>query len=317
MAERERASRNPIRSAGASEGTPQWTVTRREHTATSPPPPLAEQRNDGDSGPFHTRTVTTTERVQILQMPVPISEGETAPALLLALSSPNGNTTQSVSSTVTTLRNEGTPLIGGMTASGVPLYNGIHMNRDTRQTTTVITTTTTTYRVVELTDSDSMTSSGEFERDFEMISPGSPAEDQTLTIDIPLGTVPPSTVHSQQQISEPRYLIVGKTESSTPGSPSKKNINIELDIAPIEGEEKDEQFEVIDYTISPAESMYVEDQVASTSRSGELVEMPLRHMVDVYHPGTSDTVEVDTTIEYDAVFDEEETVIPDRANASG
>ena len=45
---------------------------------------------------------------------------------------------------------EPTPLIGGLTAAGVPLYNGIFVAPDAKQTTTVITTTTTTYHVVEV-----------------------------------------------------------------------------------------------------------------------------------------------------------------------
>ncbi|KAL6733023.1 hypothetical protein Aduo_003716 [Ancylostoma duodenale] len=68
---------------------PTWTVTRRERTELSPL---------RSTSPFQSRTVTTTERVQILQMPITLTDEQVAPARLLALS-PHGNTSQSVSST--------------------------------------------------------------------------------------------------------------------------------------------------------------------------------------------------------------------------
>ncbi|CAJ0559185.1 unnamed protein product, partial [Mesorhabditis spiculigera] len=302
------------------EGEPRWTVTRREHSETIPlSPAIPNDDDDTTAGPFHSRTMTTTERVQILQMPVPISDSETAPALLLALSSPNGNTTQSISSTVTSLPATGTPLIGGLTASGLPLFNGIHVNRDSRHTTTVITTTTTTYRVIEVTDSESMSSSGEFERDFEFLDHHGQllADEGELTVNIPLHSV--RTPERLQNPSPATYMIVGKTES-TPTTPNHQSVHMGFDIAPVEqpvvaaGED---EYEMVEYTISPAGSTCGEDQIASTSRQMEIQDAPIRNYVDVYHVGTSDKVEIDTMVEYEVVYDEEETVIPDKANARG
>ncbi|EPB78750.1 hypothetical protein ANCCEY_02140 [Ancylostoma ceylanicum] len=48
------------------------------------------------------------------------------------------------------MQGEGTPLISGITATGVPLFNGILFCPEARHTTTIITTTTTTYRMIEV-----------------------------------------------------------------------------------------------------------------------------------------------------------------------
>ncbi|VDO21764.1 unnamed protein product, partial [Heligmosomoides polygyrus] len=164
------------------------------------------------TSPFQSRTVTTTERVQILQMPINLTDEQVAPARLLALT-PHGNPSQSVSSTVTTMAAEGVPLISGVTAGGAPLFQGILTCPESRQTTTIITTTTTTYRMVEISDSDSMSD------DFELV------DQSSLTVDIPLVTTARSP--------SPQYMIVGKTESEAPLSPvMRTRMNIELEIPP-------------------------------------------------------------------------------------
>ncbi|EYB92807.1 hypothetical protein Y032_0189g1168, partial [Ancylostoma ceylanicum] len=202
MAERRgRPSKMPPPPDSQSE-RPTWTVTRRERTELSPL---------RSTSPFQSRTVTTTERVQILQMPITLTDEQVAPARLLALS-PHGNTSQSVSSTVTTMQGEGTPLISGITATGVPLFNGILFCPEARHTTTIITTTTTTYRMIEVSDSDSLSD------DFEVV------DDNTLTVDVSL--VPSRT-------ASPQYMIVGKTESEAPTSPvTRSTMNIDLEFAP-------------------------------------------------------------------------------------
>ncbi|VDM65488.1 unnamed protein product, partial [Strongylus vulgaris] len=183
---------------------PTWTVTRRERTELSPL---------RSTSPFQSRTVTTTERVQILQMPITLTDEQIAPARLLAFS-PSGNTSQSVSSTVTTMQGEGTPLISGVTANGTPLFNGILICPEARHTTTIITTTTTTYRMIEVSDSDSLSD------DFEIV------DDNTLTVDVSLAPSPTTS---------PQYMIVGKTESEAPLSPiTRARMHIDLDFSPKE-----------------------------------------------------------------------------------
>ncbi|KAK6726540.1 hypothetical protein RB195_004707 [Necator americanus] len=204
MAERRgRSSKLPPHPDSQSE-RPTWTVTRRERTELSPL---------RSTSPFQSRTVTTTERVQILQMPITLTEEQIAPARFLALS-PHGNTSQSVSSTVTTMQAQGAPLVSGITANGVPLFNGILLCPEERHTTTIITTTTTTYRMIEVSDSDSLSD------DFEVV------DDSALTVDVSL--VPSRT-------TSPQYMIVGKTESEPPLSPvAKSRVNIDLELVPKE-----------------------------------------------------------------------------------
>ncbi|EGT45144.1 hypothetical protein CAEBREN_23722 [Caenorhabditis brenneri] len=164
---------NPPSRTGRELERPRWTVTRREETRHSP---------SRSTSPFQSRSVTTTERVHIVQLPV--SENSQA---------------------------EGVPLIGALTASGVPLFNGILFNRDTKQTTTIITTTTTTYKILEVSDSDSLSD------DYELV------DDNTLTVDVDL----------TERATSPSYVIVSKTESQAPMSPiTKAKLNIDLEIPP-------------------------------------------------------------------------------------
>ncbi|KAK5966581.1 hypothetical protein GCK32_013758, partial [Trichostrongylus colubriformis] len=203
---RGRPPKLPPRSDSQSD-RPTWTVTRRERTELSPL---------RSTSPFQSRTVTTTERVQILQMPISLTEQQIEPARLLALS-PHGNPTQSVSSTVTTMAADGIPLISGVTSCGTPLFQGIMNCPESRHTTTIITTTTTTYRMVEVSDSDSMSD------DFELV------DSSSLTVDVPLVT--------SRTPSPSQYMIIGKTESAAPLSPvlrSTMNIDLELPPKPIE-----------------------------------------------------------------------------------
>ncbi|VDO56793.1 unnamed protein product, partial [Haemonchus placei] len=182
---------------------PTWTVTRRERTELSPL---------RSTSPFQSRTVTTTERVQILQMPINLTEQQIEPARLLALS-PHGNPTQSVSSTVTTLAAEGIPLISGVTSDGASLFQGILYCPESRHTTTIITTTTTTYRMVEVSDSDSLSD------DFELV------DSSTLTVDVPLVT--------SRTSSPSQYMIVAKKETEAPLSPVlRSTMNIDLELFP-------------------------------------------------------------------------------------
>uniref|UniRef100_A0A1I7SDV8 RIMS-binding protein 2 n=1 Tax=Bursaphelenchus xylophilus TaxID=6326 RepID=A0A1I7SDV8_BURXY len=170
---------------------PTWTVTRRERTGTSP-----LRLNDESGAPYyHTRTITTTERVQILQMPLDVSDPDSSRLKLLSMS-PTGEATRSVHSTTTTIKAGGTPIISGLTGQGVPLFNGIYMNLHQRQTTTVITTTTTTYKVME--DGS--------EEEYEMIQD---TEDKQLTIDLPLDVASPG------RPSNVSYVMIGSATDSS------------------------------------------------------------------------------------------------------
>ncbi|CAB02312.3 63 kDa sperm flagellar membrane protein [Caenorhabditis elegans] len=275
---------NPPSRTGRELERPRWTVTRREETRHSP---------SRSTSPFQSRSVTTTERVHIVQLPVS-ENSQVSPAHILALS-PHGNTSQSVSSIVTTNQAEGVPLIGALTASGVPLFNGILFNRDSKQTTTIITTTTTTYKILEVSDSDSLSD------DYELV------DDNTLTVDIDL----------TERATSPSYVIVSKSESHAPMSPvTKAKLNIELEIPPKTYQTERIEHEVLestrDFTSEMTESQYTADDerqpstpgsdefekfdmdypihqayddqtVTTTSKTTNIEEIPLNQHVDLYH----------------------------------
>ncbi|CAI4226124.1 unnamed protein product, partial [Auanema sp. JU1783] len=210
MSDRGRPPKPPSRPESRHD-RPTWTVTRRERTEQSPL---------RSGSPFQSRTVTTTERVQIMQLPLSLTEQQVAPAELLALS-PTANTSQSVSSTITTLQAEGTPVIGAITAQGVPLYLGIVHQADARHTTTIITTTTTTYRVLEVSDSDSMSD------DFDMIEQ---QQKQQITSPIPIGDSLTIDMNIIPRSQSPQYVIVNKSESEAPLSPiTRARMQIDID----------------------------------------------------------------------------------------
>uniref|UniRef100_A0A1I7U906 Chitin-binding type-2 domain-containing protein n=1 Tax=Caenorhabditis tropicalis TaxID=1561998 RepID=A0A1I7U906_9PELO len=272
---------NPPGRTGRELERPRWTVTRREETRHSP---------SRSTSPFQSRSVTTTERVHIVQLPVN-ENSQVTPAHILALS-PHGNTSQSVSSIVTTSQAEGVPLIGALTASGVPLFNGIMFNRDTKQTTTIITTTTTTYKILEVSDSDSLSD------DYEIL------DDNTLTVDVDL----------TERATSPSYVIVSKSETQQPMSPiTKAKLNIELEIPPkstklsgnseqtldryvsditksqYTADDEDqpstpgsEEFENLDMSY-PIHQDYDQNTITTTSRNTNIEEIPLNQHVDLYH----------------------------------
>ncbi|KAI6185046.1 hypothetical protein M3Y97_00662500 [Aphelenchoides bicaudatus] len=213
MADRPGAEKPPrlkSYSGGAGQPTqrPTWKVTRRERTETSP---LRRRSLSGASsssstgGPtYHSRTITTTERVQILQMPLDLSKDEAARIRELAIT-PTGEASRQVHSTTTTIDAGGRPIIGAVTSAGVPLFNGIYMNAKQRQTTTVITTTTTTYRILDDSSAD----------EYEMLMSGDPMA-TALTVDVPLRvSASGQDPHHPQQPSNVSYVMVGsQTESS-------------------------------------------------------------------------------------------------------
>uniref|UniRef100_A0A914RLB5 Uncharacterized protein n=1 Tax=Parascaris equorum TaxID=6256 RepID=A0A914RLB5_PAREQ len=96
----------------------------------------------------------------------------------------------------------GVPVVGGVTADGVPLYSGIYFNPESRETTTIITTTTTTYRVFEV---ESDESAGE--------ENGKEAE---LTINFPLEceSAKYAETNGDMPEGEPFYVVIDKPQWS-------------------------------------------------------------------------------------------------------
>lgn len=124
---------------------PTWTVTRREVTQILPDEAASTSEA---SQTYRSRTITTTERIQIVQVPEELSEESVA--LLQSSISPTGEASRRVESTTTTIQSGSAPLITGLTKDGRPLVGGLAYSGDARQTTTIITTTTTTYKLVDI-----------------------------------------------------------------------------------------------------------------------------------------------------------------------
>ncbi|KAK0426793.1 hypothetical protein QR680_009902 [Steinernema hermaphroditum] len=269
MTDRDRPSRLRPNIESQITQRPTWSITRRERTEVSP----LRVSTGTDDNVFRSRTITTTERVQIMQMPLDLSSGDETD-VILALS-PTGNASRSVQSTTTLIEPGPVPVIGGLTADGVPLFNGIYMNTDAKQTTTIITTTTTTYKI--LSDSDSS-------RDL------TPEANTTIDLDL------------EKRIKlddETLYLVVGKRETendlvetvklSSPRSTTSRstamNGNLDEDVYLIsdesEGDDRPKRnvfkrsFRRSTRSSDYPSSEPYKGAVASTSRTEELVGAPL------------------------------------------
>ncbi|KAI6232939.1 hypothetical protein M3Y99_00953700 [Aphelenchoides fujianensis] len=155
---------------------PTWRVMRRERTELGPKRAASgretEEDETGDEEFVQSRTVTTTERVQILQMPLEV-RGEEFARYSNFVYSPTGETTRQVNSTTTVIEAGSLPVISGVTKDGRSLQGGMLKTNRQKQTTTVITTTTTTYKVIDDPNGE----------EYELIS--NPDADQ-LTVEIPL-----------------------------------------------------------------------------------------------------------------------------------
>uniref|UniRef100_A0A0N4Z9Q1 Chitin-binding type-2 domain-containing protein n=1 Tax=Parastrongyloides trichosuri TaxID=131310 RepID=A0A0N4Z9Q1_PARTI len=264
---------------------PIWMVTRRQQTEVSPVRVRdADTQREILTSPYHTRSVTTTERVHIMQTPLNIDIEDINEDMITSLS-PTGNATRTVYSTTSTHLEGPTQIHGGVTASGVPLHMGIQIQPESKQTTTVITTTTTTYRVVESSEDVPM------ETDEEMLSP--------MTIDLQFlrSLASPKTMHvktdilmsptnkknfdfdaSTNEMNSPKdhnYVIVNKSESSNPVSPSSEKTRI--------------VFEYIPYDSKYPEPNKYTGPVDITYKKNDLQTLPIQHHVQIYHPsGQSD-----------------------------
>uniref|UniRef100_A0A915CAX0 Uncharacterized protein n=1 Tax=Parascaris univalens TaxID=6257 RepID=A0A915CAX0_PARUN len=252
---------------------PVWSVTRRQHTELSP-------LRDSESGTqsYRSRTVTTTERVQVVQTPFG-ADGTDFPIEVL---SSTGRSERSIEST-TMEHGGGVPVVGGVTADGVPLYSGIYFNPESRETTTIITTTTTTYRVFEV---ESDESAGE--------ENGKEAE---LTINFPLEceSAKYAETNGDMPEGEPFYVVIGKKDSASPTSETLehviKTVDIDLTAKDAAAQEKRERSPVtLDGEHLKALDFYDahDGSVASTSKAYEINGEPIEKYVSVYHNGRSD-----------------------------
>uniref|UniRef100_A0A0K0G4N8 Chitin-binding type-2 domain-containing protein n=1 Tax=Strongyloides venezuelensis TaxID=75913 RepID=A0A0K0G4N8_STRVS len=262
---------------------PIWMVTRRQHTEVSPVRVRDADTYEIVSSPYHTRSVTTTERVHIMQTPLNIDIEDINEDLITSLS-PTGNATKTVYSTTSTHLEGPKQIHGGITTSGVPLHLGVQVQPESRQTTTVITTTTTTYRVVESSEDVPM------ETDEDIISP--------MTIDLQFlrAMASPQSIHVKTDIlispksnekleietsdynlspKDHSYVIVNKTENSNPVSPSSEKTKL--------------VFEYIPYDAKYPEPIKYTGPITITEKKDDLQTLPIRHHVQIYHPtGQSD-----------------------------
>lgn len=298
---------------------PTWSVTRRERTEVSPS--RAETFGTSPTSSdnvYRSRTITTTEKIQIVQTPMEYNEEN--PEHFLASLSPSGNVTKTIESTVTTFGSGPVPVIGGVTSSGVPLVSGITFNRDTRETTTVITTTTTTYKILEGDEED--ISGSEYE-----IVEVSDEEQNELTIDFPLLVELKQEIEDQKKkMEESQYVLVDEqmtksidiphgsqmshynteTESVvsplSPKSPLEGYVNVDTDdsfVMSPASEQSTERGEDItefdyvqlysdgrEYVIYPSENY--DGEIRYTVKANEMSTTPIDVQVRVYHSGRSD-----------------------------
>ncbi|VDM98782.1 unnamed protein product, partial [Thelazia callipaeda] len=261
---------------GRSTQSPIWSVTRRQLTELSP-------RRDDESGTTHSfssRTVSTTERVQMIPMPV----GAELPVdVLTPITKKEG-----VSNTTVQLEDsESVPVISGVTIDGVPLYTGINAAGKLAKSVvkTMITTTTTTYSFIEIDDDEGLRVESE-----EMTEPQesleSPLDYEIVNFD------DLNVVEEHFKKKDSLYVVVGKKESQSKEVDSNECVNtVNIDLASNESEdlasiEKISSVE-IEGLLEDDEPRRIrhdyeayEGTVASTSRATEISQEPLEHYVN-------------------------------------
>ncbi|VDK27051.1 unnamed protein product, partial [Gongylonema pulchrum] len=282
-----RQSKIPQR-IGGSTRSPVWSVTRRQRTELSP-------RRDDETGTTQTyssRTVTTTERVQMIPMPI----GTESPLDML---SSTGESERRLATT--TIGSHNMLLVGGVTADGVPLFTGIQAT-PTTETTTMITTTTTTYSTIEIEDEN-----GEHERELSASErTGSPSKTMQLTLDFPDDYEIVNFEDVQQHPAGDReqvYVVVGKKESPTrtTSTPDYFVKTIDIDLPSSESKESTSVERISDTEINGWETKETaetpqhdydahEGTIASTSKECDINQEPIERYVNVYHNGVSPTV---------------------------
>uniref|UniRef100_A0A0R3RLP1 63 kDa sperm flagellar membrane protein n=1 Tax=Elaeophora elaphi TaxID=1147741 RepID=A0A0R3RLP1_9BILA len=276
-------------SSGESADSPIWSVTRRQRTELSP-------RRDDETGAtqsFSSRTVTTTERVQMIPVPVNFD-------LRMDVLTPIGKSERYLATTTITNESHNIPIIGGITLDGVPICTGLNVVPKTTKTkqvkTTMTSTTTTTYSVIEIDDSEEEL---KVETE-EQTEPGS----TQITLDFPLDyevvdfedVVAGSSTEEKKHV----YVVVGKKDSPTRTADAADYIvkMIDIDLPSSESKDSPSIERISDAEIeglSEAEEGYIdrhdydahEGTIASTSLTNEINQEPIHRYVTVYHNGVS------------------------------
>ncbi|VDK43868.1 unnamed protein product [Anisakis simplex] len=272
-------------SSRAAAHAPVWSVTRRQRTEVSP-------LRDAETGTqsYRSRTMTTTERVQVVQTPVE-ADGTDFSVEVLSSTAFSKLDTKCAGSNVsgqnerwiesTTMRHEagGIPVVGGITASGVPLYSGIWYSPESTETTTIITTTTTTYRVFEV---ESDESAGEEN-----------GKESELTINFPLECESSKHADIEGEVpdGEPFYVVIGKKDTLSPVTTPPEHVvkTVDINVIPTEPTAHDTQ------TVKTADvdgnrypqMLEISDHDGKVSRKYPLFVIGIRY-VNVYHNGRSD-----------------------------
>ncbi|EJD74386.1 hypothetical protein LOAG_18294 [Loa loa] len=278
------------RSSGESVHSPIWSVTRRQRTELSP------RRDDetGSTQTFSSRTVTTTERIQM----IPVPDNFDTPMDVLI---PIDKSERYFATTTITNESHSIPIISGITVNGVPLYTGLYTVPKTTETkevrTMMTTTTTTTYSIIEIDDSEE-------ELKVETEEKTIPESTQ-ITLDFPLDyevvDFKDLVAESSEEEKEHLYVVVGKKDSPTRTTDAAdyvvKMIDIDLPSSQRKGwtsieripdaeSERLKQSEAEGYIERHDYDAY-EGTVASTSRTSEIDQKPINQYVTVYHNGVS------------------------------
>ncbi|CAP38184.1 Protein CBG21337, partial [Caenorhabditis briggsae] len=224
--------------AGRELERPRWTVTRREETRHSPP---------RSTSPFQSRSVTTTERVHIVQLPISESS-QVSPAHILALS-PHGNTSQSVSSIVTT----------NQVSDSDSLSDDYELVDDNTLTVDVdLTERATSPSYVILSKSESQV-------------PVSPITKAKLNIELEIPPKQSIKYSYDQPPVAPTSIVSEITESQYTADDERQSLTPESD-----------DFEKLDMTY-PIHQDYDLASITTTSRNTNIAEIPLTQHVDLYH----------------------------------
>ncbi|VDN95367.1 unnamed protein product, partial [Brugia pahangi] len=274
-------------SSGESVHSPIWSVTRRQRTELSP------RRDDetGSTQSFSSRTVTTTERVQMIPLPLSF---ETPVDVL----TPIGRSERYFATTTITSESHSIPIISGIAANGTPLYTGLYIVPKTTETkevrTMMTTTTTTTYSVIEIDDTEEEL---KVETEEKTVSGNT-----QITLDFPLDyevvDFEDLVAESSTKEKEHLYVVVGKKDSPTRTADTAdyvvKMIDIDLPSSqkhsPSIEKISDAEIDALNkegYSDRYDDHDAFEGTIASTSRSTEINQEPIHRYVALYHNGVS------------------------------
>ncbi|VDM92767.1 unnamed protein product, partial [Litomosoides sigmodontis] len=265
-------------SSGGSAQSPVWSVTRRQRTELSP-------RRDDETGTtqsFSSRTVTTTERVQMI--PVPVNSD-----IPMDVLTPRGRSERSCETTIVTSESHSLPIIGGVAADGALLCTGLHVVPKTTEMkevrTTMTTTTTTTYSLIEIGDSEEELQVETEERTV----PGS----TQITLDFPLDykafdfkdIMPECAAEEKERL----YVVVGKKDSPTRTTDTADYVvkMIDVDLPPRKSKEVKDVKRISGGERRKHDYDAFEGTIASTSRTVGPDERPIQRYMTVHNNGVS------------------------------